>query len=182
MSRKTPFTFLPVQSLVELGVNFKDCCRRLWKVMVTETAAIGGLSPVKCIHCKEFTCTPACIEEVMMHKKVSLDVGGKISWLITSCYSIKRHLSMVAVPKALKCYDCDTTLPRTGEVGATARVDPGSPFADAMALREDAYCRSKHVSSHTALEYCSQPVSSVCFQGSFSQPFCLFCEDDKVAS
>ena len=36
------------------------------------------------------------------------------------------------------------------------------------------------MSSHTALEYCSQPLSDIGGQPSLSQPFCLFCEDDKV--
>ena len=31
--------------------------------------------------------------------KVSLDIGGKISWLVTARGTLKRHLSMIAVPK-----------------------------------------------------------------------------------
>ncbi len=36
------------------------------------------------------------------------------------------------------------------------------------------------MSSHTALEYCSQPLSDIWSQPVLSQPFCLFCEEDKV--
>ena len=35
LSSKTPFTFLPQTSLQDLGVNFKDACRRLWRVLVS---------------------------------------------------------------------------------------------------------------------------------------------------
>ena len=42
------------------------------------------------------------------------------------------------------------------------------------------YCQNRHMSSHTALEYCSQPLSDIWGQPILSQPFCLFCEDDKV--
>lgn len=114
LSRKTPFTFLPGHDLTELGVNFKDLCHRLWMILVRSQEAFGGLNPIKCLDCKEYTCSASCIEE--RSSKVSLDIGGKISWLITSNYTLKRHCSMIAVPKVLKCYDCDTTLNRS-EVG-----------------------------------------------------------------
>ena len=35
-----------VQSLSDLGVAFKDCCRRLWSII-----SVGGSYP-KCVHCK----------------------------------------------------------------------------------------------------------------------------------
>ena len=35
-----------VQSLSDLGVAFKDCCRRLWSIL-----CVGGSYP-KCVHCK----------------------------------------------------------------------------------------------------------------------------------
>ena len=35
-----------VQSLSDLGVAFKDCCRRLWSIL-----CVGGSYP-KCLHCK----------------------------------------------------------------------------------------------------------------------------------
>ena len=48
LSSKLPwFNFPPVQSLAELGVLFKDCCRRLWSIVCSD----GGLYP-KCVHCK----------------------------------------------------------------------------------------------------------------------------------
>eukprot|EP00095_Tigriopus_kingsejongensis_P011596 maker-scaffold297_size217559-snap-gene-1.21 protein:Tk11596 transcript:maker-scaffold297_size217559-snap-gene-1.21-mRNA-1 annotation:"PREDICTED: uncharacterized protein LOC103575170" len=182
LSRKTPFTFLEIQSLVSLGVSFKDSCRRLWKIMVTE-GAFGGLNPSKCMHCKEYTCLPACTEDKV--SKVSIDIGGKITWLITSNLTIKRHLSMIAVPKLLKCYDCDTTLSRSdlqSDLAAPSPPDYSShhtPQPHPDQIRE-AYCRNRHMASHTALEYCSQPLSEVWVQPTLSQPFCLFCEDEKV--
>ena len=67
----------------------------------------------QCIHCREYTCLDECIEECGMSNRVSLDIGGKITWLVTTNYELKRHLSMIAVPKTLKCYDCDTTFSRS---------------------------------------------------------------------
>ena len=109
LSRKTPFTFLPTAYMVELGVNFKDSCRRLWKILVSE-GVFGGLVPSKCPTCKDYTCRSTCVEE--RPAKVSVDIGGKITWVITPNCTLKRHLSMIAVPKVLKCYDCDATLNR----------------------------------------------------------------------
>ena len=37
-----------VQSLSDLGVAFKDCCRRLWSINCVD---VGGSYP-KCVHCK----------------------------------------------------------------------------------------------------------------------------------
>jgi hypothetical protein len=36
------------------------------------------------------------------------------------------------------------------------------------------------MSSHTALEYFSQPLSEVVYQPLPSQPFCLFCDEAKL--
>ncbi len=95
--------------MAEVGVNFKDSCRRLWKIMLTE-GTFGGLLPTKCTNCKEYTCPSTCEEETPL--KVSVDIGGKITWTITPDHRLRKHLSMIAVPKVLKCYDCDTTLKR----------------------------------------------------------------------
>ena len=111
LSAKTPFTFPPESSLVDLGINFKDACKRLWRVLVTE-GSFGGLTPAKCINCREYTCITACIEE-RSTPKVCIDVGGKITWMVNANFALKRHLSMIAVPKLLKCYDCDTTIGRS---------------------------------------------------------------------
>ena len=35
-----------------------------------------------------------------------------MTWIVTTNFTLKRHLSMVAVPKMLKCFDCDTTIKR----------------------------------------------------------------------
>ena len=62
-SQKTPFSFLPSGSLTDLGVNFKDSCRRLWEILVSENMDFGGLNPIKCPICRDYTCSPNCIEE-----------------------------------------------------------------------------------------------------------------------
>ncbi|TRY77482.1 hypothetical protein TCAL_07407 [Tigriopus californicus] len=178
LSRKTPFTFLSSLSLVDLGVNFKDSCRRLWKIMVTE-GEIGGLNLIKCVFCKEYTCLPSCIEDRVA--KVAIDIGGKITWLITPSYSIKRHLSMIAVPKFLKCYDCDATLNRSDlQSDLVMPSPPEYAYHTHPEQMHEVYCRSRHMASHTALEYCSQPLSEIWLQPPLSRPFCLFCEDQKV--
>ena len=81
-SLKTPFSFLPIESISELGVNFRDACKRLWKVLVSDSnPTFGGLNPVKCDYCREYTCTPTCIEE-RRGFKVSIDIGGKSTKII----------------------------------------------------------------------------------------------------
>ena len=184
-SRKTPFAFLPANTLVELGANFKDACRRLWQVLVTE-GVYGGLLPAKCPDCKEYMCGSACIEEGRA-LKVSLDIGSKLTWLITSAYELKPHLSMVALPKQLKCYDCDTTLDRNA-MHCDCIPDPQDqspvlmPSPSSSSSMRDIYCNNRLMSSHTALNYVSQPLAEVKsnLRPSTSRPFCLFCEEDKV--
>ena len=97
LSQKTPFTFLPLTSLSDLGVNFKDACRRLWRVLVTE-GSFGGLTPSKCNHCREFTCVASCIEERSSTPKVSIDIGGKITWLVTPGFALKVRRSSLLRP------------------------------------------------------------------------------------
>jgi len=206
LSKETPFIFLnDLDQLSELGINFKDVCKRLWRVLVRQTQEFGDYTPAKCIHCREYTCLAECIEEIRSNR-VSLDIGGKFTWLVTTNYDLKRHLSMIAVPKTLKCYDCDTTFCRSDyqcdckqqQSSATAMAAP--PYGSAL------NCRSRYnMSTHTALEYCSQKLSdiakcgvlgatrgsdpprlrahnsSAALQAELSKPFCLFCEDEKCS-
>ena len=114
-----------------------------------------------------------------MSNRVSLDIGGKITWLVTTNYELKRHLSMIAVPKTLKCYDCDTTFSRSDYQCDCKQAEPPAS--------SDVNCRSRYnMTSHTALEYCSQKLSDISgrallAQQELSQPFCLFCEDEKCS-
>ena len=75
LSSKTPFTYIPAQSMTDLAVNFKDSCHRLWRILINDNQIFGSLTPYKCLRCREFTCTPACIEE-RTGSKVSIDIGG----------------------------------------------------------------------------------------------------------
>ena len=43
---------------------------------------------------------------------MSVDIGGKMTWIVTATYTLEKHLSMVAIPKLLKCYDCDKNFER----------------------------------------------------------------------
>ena len=38
--------------------------------------------------------------------------GGKLTWLINANFGLKKHVSMIAVPKLLRCYDCDSFIDR----------------------------------------------------------------------
>ena len=94
LSSKTPFNYIPAQSMTELGVNFKDACHRLWRVLIYDNHIFGGLNPVKCLRCREYTCTPTCIEE-RTSSKVSIDIGGKMTWIVTGKFFSKLKLSLV---------------------------------------------------------------------------------------
>ncbi|XP_071746572.1 actin, macronuclear isoform X1 [Lepeophtheirus salmonis] len=158
LSSKTPFTFpIPINK-DDPSINYKDVCGRLWRILVYKGLS-GPLIAGRCSYCKEFTCLPSCMED--RNDKIALDIGGKMTWLITADFSLKRHLSMVAVPKVLRCFDCDTTL-------------------DRQECRKLHFNDSLKMTSHTALEYCSQSLSDMLLQPRMSRPFCLFCEDDKV--
>ena len=88
-SLRTPFSFLPTTSISELGVNFKDACRRLWMVLVSDSnPTFGGLNPVKCDFCRQFTCTPTCIEE-RRGFKVAIDIGGKTTKMIREDFRLE---------------------------------------------------------------------------------------------
>lgn len=154
-SQKTPFTFLPSSSMTELGVNFRDASKRLWKVLISESLQFGGLNPVKCVYCREFTCTPTCIEE-RRGFKVSIDIGGKITKIIRGDFRQESHSSMVAIPKILKCFDCDKTFTRQEVI--------------------DSFCHHRSVGSHTGLEFRSQALQTL----APNAPFCLFCDQEQT--
>ncbi len=162
---------------MEVGTNFKDACKRLWRIIVTDNGLFGGLIPTKCARCREYTCSAQCIEE-KINSKLSIDIGGKMTWLVTANFTLKKHLSMIAVPKVLKCYDCDTAIPRD-ESSCDCIPDPMDPALTRPQGRA-AYCRNRSVSSHTALEYCSQPLADIWVQPPYSQPFCVFCNEDRM--
>jgi len=162
-SLRTPFSFLPTTSISELGVNFKDACRRLWMVLVSDSnPTFGGLNPVKCDFCRQYTCTPTCIEE-RRGFKVAIDIGGKTTKMIREDFRQESHYTMAAIPKLLKCIDCDKTFTREEVFGAMDDLVPG-------------YCQHRSVASHTGLEYRSQALT----QCDENQPFCLFCDEDRM--
>ena len=148
--------------MTDLGVNFKDTCRRLWKVLISETATFGGLNPAKCPICRQYTCGPQCIEERRGLKAI-IDIGGKMTRIITANFSQETHRSMVAIPKLLRCYDCDKTFSRENEV-----------FCDCKSEYGMSYCQNRSVASHTGLEYQSQGLPDI-----GNQAFCIFCDNEK---
>ena len=152
--------------MTDLGVNFKDSCQRLWKILVSETPIFGGLNPAKCSTCRNFTCTLHCIEE-RRGFKATIDIGGKLTKIITANFSQESHSSIVAVPKTLKCYDCDKAFDRE-EVFCDCKDTYGQSYGMS-------YCHNRSVASHTGLEYQSQGLSEI-----GNQAFCLFCDKEKM--
>ena len=60
---------------------------------------------------QEYSCVHSCLEE--WSSKIVLDIGGKLTWVINANFGLKKHMSMIAVPKLLRCYDCDSIIERT---------------------------------------------------------------------
>ena len=90
---------------------------------------------------------------------------------------------MIAVPKLLRCYDCDTFIDRrrtqahcdchASEAADTASLTP-------LRLGAELYCRNRSVASHTGLEYCSQKLEHLPHQRHHDRPLCLFCEEFRT--
>ncbi|XP_023323078.1 uncharacterized protein LOC111697341 isoform X2 [Eurytemora carolleeae] len=163
---ETPFQFPTTQTLQDLGVCFQDACKRLCSIIWN-----GGTHFPKCIHCKEYTCDSSCT--VQRANKIVLDIGGKITWIIAADFSLKKHLSMIAVPKLLKCFDCDATIDR-GERSCDCRDD------DSLKWNLPS-CRYRSVSSHTGLQYTSQQLRGLGYQQQQDRPLCLFCEEGRMS-
>lgn len=105
---------------------------------------------------------------------------------------------MIAVPKLLRCYDCDSFIDRTGTQVSEALENPTiylhtpqahcdchSQPSDSLRLLPatragELYCRNRSVSSHTGLEYCSQKLEHLPHQRQHDRPFCLFCEEFRT--
>lgn len=111
-----------------------------------------------------------------------------MTWLLTGDFSLRKHLSMIAVPKLLHCYDCDARIDRGRQTTCDCRLgelDYGSYRFQRGGLSEgDAACRYRSVSSHTGLQYMSQRWLGAGFDAqpthSDDQPLCLFCEEDRL--
>jgi len=161
-----PFRFPSPQNLQDLGVCFQDAVRRLCRTLCSGAASIP-----KCSFCKEYTCVPSCLQQ--RSSKIVVDIGGKMTWVITGDFSLRNHLSMMAVPKLLRCYDCDATIDR-GETVCDCRDE------DLLKWNLPP-CRYKAVSSHTGLQYCSQQLGGLVHQERYNQPLCLFCEKERVS-
>ena len=100
-----------------------------------------------------------------------------MTWLLTADFSLRKHLSMIAVPKLLHCYDCDARIDRGQSVTCDCREAEYSRFQRSLPT-----CRYTSVSSHTGLQYMSQRLNGLVTHQSRSedQPLCLFCEEDRL--
>ena len=189
LSSELPFFSFPsVHNLTTLGVQFKDSCRRLWSIASNNR----GLYP-KCVHCNNHSCVETCLEvntyfcfssRVILFlsqewsSKIVLDIGGKWTWCVSANLGLKKHMSMIAVPKLLRCYDCDSVIDRTRtqvhnsvscltmilfpvvEAHCDCHCDQDSASVTRVRSR-GLYCKNRSVASHTGLEYCSQQLEQL---------------------
>ena len=95
---------------------------------------------------------------------------------------LKKHRSMIAVPKLLRCYDCDSFIDRRRtQAHCDCHACPDSAsLAPGPRMGSDLYCRNRSVASHTGLEYCSQPLAHLSRQQLADRPLCLFCEEFRT--
>ncbi|XP_067124832.1 actin, cytoplasmic-like [Centruroides vittatus] len=70
--------------------NYHSRCKRLWNVCqgFREDCEL----PV-CEYCKFKTCTKECLEKY--ERKISIDIGSKVTWFVTSTFLIQRHPSVI---------------------------------------------------------------------------------------
>lgn len=172
-SQVTWCNFPSVQNLTQLGVHFKDSCRRLWSIISID----GGVYP-RCVHCKKHSCGQNCLEE--WSSKIVLDIGGKWTWVVNANLGLKKHMSMIAVPKLLRCYDCDSFIDRRrtqAHCDCHAMADSASVTPSRFS---ELYCKNRSVASHTGLEYCSQQLEQLSHQQLHDRPLCLFCEEFRT--
>lgn len=88
---------------------------------------------------------------------------------------------MIAVPKLLRCYDCDSFIDRRRtQAHCDCHACPDSASLTPGPRLGDLYCRNRSVASHTGLEYCSQPLECLSRQQLADRPLCLFCEEFRT--
>ena len=93
---------------------------------------------------------------------------------------VKKHMSMIAVPKLLRCYDCDSIIDRKRTQAHCDCHSQSSSACVTPTTMGDLYCRNRSVSSHTGLEYFSQQFSSLSHPEVADRPLCLFCEEFRT--
>ena len=101
---------------------------------------------------QKHSCGPNCLEE--WSSKIVLDIGGKWTWVVNANLGLKKHMSMIAVPKLLRCYDCDSVIDRRrtqAHCDCHAMADSASVTPSRFS---ELYCKNRSVASHTGLEYC----------------------------
>ena len=116
-----------------------------------------------------------------MSSKIVMDIGGKWTWVINANLGVKKHMSMIAVPKLLRCYDCDSIIDRKRtQAHCDCDCSPSSACLTPSSSMTELYCRNRSVSSHTGLEYFSQQLSELSHQQLADRPLCLFCEEFRT--
>ena len=146
---------------------------------------LQGMTPGNIFHqtyvvvsLQNYSCGDDCLQE--WSSKTVMDIGGKWTWIINPNLGVKKHMSMIAVPKLLRCYDCDSIIDRKRTQAHCDCHCPPSSACLTPTIAGDLFCRNRSVSSHTGLEYFSQQLSEFSHQQLADRPLCLFCEEYRT--
>ncbi|XP_059486055.1 uncharacterized protein LOC132202833 [Neocloeon triangulifer] len=83
------------------ALDFRAVCLRLDTIFEQNESSFS-----KCNRCRRFTCLQGCLED--RHQKYVVDVGSKLSWVVTPMMELKRHQTILSLPRSIKCADCDS--------------------------------------------------------------------------
>ncbi|KAF4518234.1 hypothetical protein B566_EDAN006915 [Ephemera danica] len=106
--RKRDFNVDDYKPLQHLGldkIQYREICFRFSKIYDSLVGEDGG-ELVKCDRCRRYTCLQGCVEE--RPQRVAVDIGSKLTWVISPSSELKRHQSILGIPKVVKCVDCDS--------------------------------------------------------------------------
>ncbi|CAB3367415.1 Hypothetical predicted protein [Cloeon dipterum] len=87
-------------------LDFKQACYRLSKIFEP-----NDFSFANCSMCKRFTCLQGCLEDHCV--KCVVDLGSKLSWVMTPSNELKRHQTILSLPRVVRCSDCDALVTNT---------------------------------------------------------------------
>ena len=135
-----------------------------------------------------------------------------MTWFVKANAELERHLSMVAIPKLIKCYDCDKNFHRD-ELVCDCSTSPMAAYGAAVQAQgllcsfhekknfffyifsstvclyfyvitgghcQHRDCQCHSMASHTGLEYRSQTLANIQNQPVLYQPFCIFCDEQRM--
>lgn len=81
--------------------NYYHCAQRLLRICYRTEMGLASLEPEH--DCALFACSSKCKENE--EKKFAIDIGSKITWIMTSGYFLERHPSVLAVSTTDTCFE-----------------------------------------------------------------------------